>query len=647
MKIMPRHCLVLPLLCLFTMAGCQHAVVPAARQGAEETRPGAAQTVTLPGGVSMGLRWIPAGTFQMGCIEGEQDGYANESPRHEVTLSRGYWMGICEVTQAQWRAVMGTTPWKGQKYVPDNPLHPAVCVSWEDARAFTEKLSAATGRTFRLPTEAEWEHACRAGSNTRFPWGDDAAYERIDDFAWWRGTALVTSEKHARPVGTKKPNAWGLHDMCGNVFEWCQDWYGPYAEGEVADPSGPQTGTRRVDRGGSWMTIGGTCRSARRGYDDPSLALDDLGLRVVMEPAKTVPEETLQAGAPKTTHVFVAGAEGVDTYRIPSLLVAGDGSLLLFCEARKVSIADASPTDMVLRRSVDGGRTWLPTQVLARGTGEEALMNPTPVLDRTDGRILLFCINANTGGENHNTLMLLSSADHGKTWSAPDKAQPRITGYDDTFVPGAGVGIQMRNGRLIIPGYAGDFDNDTKAGFLSRVLYSDDHGAHWTMGEPLPQFTDECQAVELQDGRLMLNARGDMGTGCRAVAVSRDGGRRWADFGWNRMLNECPCQASIARYSTCGEPGGSRLLFANPDNTGEAYGVLERTRMTVRLSYDEGKTWPVKKLIHAGPSSYSLLVRLPDGDIGLVYEGGDKHRREWIRFVRFSLAWLTGGADGV
>jgi sialidase-1 len=632
-------------LCIVFLAGCKHSAGRCAPGESESTRPGNTQTITLPGGVPMAVHWIPSGTFQMGRHANEQDGYADESPQHAVTLSRGFWMGECEVTQAQWRAVMGTAPWAGQKYVPDHPRHPAVCMSWDDAQSFAAKLSAAAGRKFRLPTEAEWEYACRAGTSTRFYWGDDPAFETINDHAWWRGTALITPDKHARPVGMKRPNAWGLHDMGGNVFEWCQDWHGPYAEGAVTDPTGPETGKRRIDRGGSWMTIGGTCRSARRGYDPPSAALDDLGFRVVMEQAAMASLEAMQAGTPKTTDVFVGGAEGVDTYRIPSLLVAGDGSLLLFCEARKVSIEDASPTDLVLRRSLDGGKTWLPMQVLVRGTGNEALMNPCPVLDRSNHRILLFGVNAHALGENRHKLLLLSSTDHGKTWSAPEEAASRVTGYLDTFVPGAGVGIQMRGGRLIIPGYAGDFDNDTKSGFASRVMYSDDHGGRWTLGDPVPQFSDESEAVELSDGRLMLNVRGDMGTSCRGVAISKDGGRHWAEFRWDRALNECPCQASILRYSACGEPGGPRLLFSNPDNAGETFGLVDRSRMTVRLSYDEGKTWPIKKLIHAGPSSYSLLVRLPDGDIGLVYEGGEKHRREWIRFVRFSLAWLTDGAD--
>lgn len=366
---------------------------------------------------------------------------------------------------------------------------------------------------------------------------------------------------------------------------------------------------------------------------------------ILLAPVTSVRAAETKADAPEQINVFVSGTDGVNTYRIPGMLVAPDGALLVFCEARKQSITDASPTDMVLRRSVDGGRTWLPMQVLLHGEGNEAFMNPCPVVDRSNGAVILFCINANKVKENHHRHVLLTSNDSGKTWAGPVDAGPRITNYDETFVSGPGVGIQMKNGRLVIPGYAGEWDDDTQSGYYSRVLYSDDHGKSWRLGSRVAEFSDESQAVELKDGKLMLNMRGDMGKSCRGVAMSKNGGHTWSDFYWDRALNECPCQASFIRYSLAEHDGKDRLLFANPDNTGEKYGVAERTKITVRLSYDEGKTSPIKKLIHPGPSSYSSLVRLPDGDIGLVYEGGEQHRREWIRFARFSLSWLTDGAD--
>jgi sialidase-1 len=354
---------------------------------------------------------------------------------------------------------------------------------------------------------------------------------------------------------------------------------------------------------------------------------------------------TQTPGAPESTDVFVSGADGINTYRIPAMLRSPNSALLVFCEARKESIKDASPTALVLRRSLDNGRTWLPTQTLVSGEGNDAIMNPCPVVDRSSGAILLFCNNANKLAKGHHRHLLLTSTDDGESWSEPVDPSQGIAGYDDTLVPGPGVGIQMTSGRLVIPGCTGMFDSETRTGLRSRVVYSDDHGKRWTFGERISAFTNECQAVELKDGRLMLNMRDNTGKSCRAVALSEDGGETWGRLYWDKALNECPCQASLIRYSSAKEDVKDRLLFANPDVAGERYGVVKRTRMTVKMSYDEGKTWPVKKLIHPGPSSYSSLVRLSDGDIGIVFEGGQEHRREWIRFVRFSLAWLTDGTD--
>ena len=348
---------------------------------------------------------------------------------------------------------------------------------------------------------------------------------------------------------------------------------------------------------------------------------------------------------PVQTDVYVAGTDNVHTYRIPAMVVSPNGTLLVFCEARKERITDASPTDMVLKRSTDGGKSWLPMQVLIPGKGKEAITNPCPVIDRTNGTIVLFSISAHKIRQGRHRHLTTASNDDGKTWSKAVDVGGRITPYDDTFISGPGVGIQTRTGRLVIPGCTGKYNNETRTGLYSRVLYSDDHARTWKLGQPVSVFTNECQVVELEDGKLMLNMRENTGKSCRAVAISGDGGQTWAEPYWDRALNECPCQASFIRYTSRKGGEKSRLLFANPDVAGRQYGVVPRTRMTIRLSYDEGKTWPVEKLIHPGPSSYSSLVRLPGGDVGLVYEGGAKHRREWIRLARISLAWLTDGRD--
>ena len=600
---------------------------------------GRAETIQLPGKVPLEMKWLPAGSFWMGAYVDEQDSRENEFPQHRVTLSHGFWLGQCEVTKAQWQAVMGTTPWKGKDFVSDDPNTPAVFISWNDAAAFVKKLNELNlpgGRAFRLPSEAEWEYACRAGTRTRFYWGDDPNHNDIDQYAWTRSNVLLTEQKCARPVGQKKPNAWGLFDMSGNVKEWCQDFMAPYATGPVTDPTGPAVGEKHVRRGGNWISTGGKSRSARRSRFETNEGTADLGFRL----AATQAPPAVAIPGPEQNDVFVAGNEGIHTYRIPTLMVAGDGSLLVFCEARKQAIDDNSPTDLVVRRSTDGGRTWQPTQTIVHGVKEEAIMNPCPVIDRTTNTIVLLCMNAGKYGENHNQPLMLTSKDHGRTWSKPVDIAKSIKNGDDTFVSGPGIGIQMRTGRLVIPGYAGGFSDVTKHGMFSCAMYSDDHGQTWTQGKSVAECSDESQVVELADGRLMLNMRGDMGKCCRGVAWSTDGGQSWSPVFWDPQLPECPCQASILRYSLAKDGGKDCLLFSNPNNIGESYG-MDRTKMTVRLSNDDGKTWPYQRLLHAGPSSYSSLVRLPDGDIGIVFEGGEKHRREWIRFMRFSLDWLT------
>jgi sialidase-1 len=339
----------------------------------------------------------------------------------------------------------------------------------------------------------------------------------------------------------------------------------------------------------------------------------------------------------KQTDVFVAGADGVDTYRIPALLITQKDTLLAFCEARKESIRDASPTDMVLKRSTDNGKTWSPMQVIIRGTSEDAIMNPCPVVDRSNGTIFLVCSNVQQA-----KLLVTKSTDDGVTWSDPVDISETARCVE-RFAPGPGIGIQMKKARLVIPGYS--------ARGCSMVIYSDDHGETWHAGgemmEDGPGSTGESQVVQLMDGSLMLNMRSFRGKSCRAVATSADGGETWNNLFHDEELNECPCQASFIRYTDEERHDRNRLLFANPNVSGAQFEDVPRTNMTVRLSYDEGETWPVARELHAGPSSYSGLVVLPDMSIGCLYEGGEKHRREWLRLARFNLEWLTDGKDSV
>ena len=222
---------------------------------------------------------IPAGTFWMGVSPGDEEARDDEKPRHRVTISRPFYLGKYEVTQGQWVKVMGSRPWSGETYARDRADHAASYISWNDAMEFCR----ATG--FRLLTEAEWEYACRAGTTTKFCFGDSDS--ELGEYAWYDGNAWDRDEKYAHVVGRKKPNAFGLYDMHGNVWEWCSDWYDSEAysrySGGVTDPSGPSTGEYRVLRGGSWHYVPWFCRSSYRFRDLPSFRLN-LGIRVARAP---------------------------------------------------------------------------------------------------------------------------------------------------------------------------------------------------------------------------------------------------------------------------------------------------------------------------------------------------------------------------
>ena len=246
--------------------------------------------------VGMKLKLIPAGEFMMGSAkspqkvvqildrdEDEAKYFTDEHPQHKVRITQPFYLGIHEVTQGQWKSVMGMEPWSGKTHVNEGSDYAAGCVSWEDAVAFCQKLSTKEDVTYRLPTEAEWEYACRAGTTTVYSFGDDAS--RLGDYAWFQDNALEMDEKYAHCVGQKKPNPWGLFDMHGNVWEWCQDCYGEYSSDVVTDPQGPTGGSRRVVRGGSWIFTARGCRSAIRNWFSPRDRNDDLGFRVARSPS--------------------------------------------------------------------------------------------------------------------------------------------------------------------------------------------------------------------------------------------------------------------------------------------------------------------------------------------------------------------------
>lgn len=345
----------------------------------------------------------------------------------------------------------------------------------------------------------------------------------------------------------------------------------------------------------------------------------------------------LAAAEPVQRAVFVSGEGGYHTYRIPAVVVTPKGTVLAFCEGRKNGLDDSGDIDLLLKRSTDGGATWGPTQVVW-DDGANTCGNPCPVIDSRTGTIwLLLTHNRGTdteaaivGGQSRGTrtVWVTHSTDDGRTWARPveitrDVKKPHWTWY----ATGPGVGIQLKNGRLLVPC---DSKSDGGKTRESHVIYSDDGGRSWKLGGVVGPDCNECQAVELADGTVLLNIRSYRGTHRRLVARSRDGGATFDRPVEDPALIEPVCQASILRLS--GDPGG--ILFSNPAS-------LKREKLTVRLSTDEAKTWAHARVLHAGPAAYSCLTVLPDGTIGCLYERGEKHPYESLTFARFTREWLT------
>ena len=232
-------------------------------------------TISLPGGLALKLAYIPAGSFLMGSLPGESKRDVDEGPQHRVTLTRGFFLGIHLVTQAQWQAMMHNNP--SQFKEADRPVEQ---VSWDECQELCRRLTKLAGRTFRLPTEAEWEYACRAGTTTPFSFGDAITTAQAN-FNGQGRTQIGVYRAQTTPVGSFPPNPWGLYDMHGNVWEWCGDKKRPYSQGEVTDPVYSLGNTLAV-RGGSWLNQVASCRSASRYFGAPTARLDILGCRVVM-----------------------------------------------------------------------------------------------------------------------------------------------------------------------------------------------------------------------------------------------------------------------------------------------------------------------------------------------------------------------------
>ncbi|MDG2291320.1 MAG: sialidase family protein [Phycisphaerales bacterium] len=344
------------------------------------------------------------------------------------------------------------------------------------------------------------------------------------------------------------------------------------------------------------------------------------------------------------TDVFISGEGGYDTYRIPSITTTPKGSLIAFCEGRLDGSGDAGNIDILMRRSEDEGRTWGEVVVL-RDDDANTCGNPCVVVDHVTGTMMLLTTH-NLGhdhereiidgtAEGSRTVWVMRSDDDGLTWSDPDDVTAGVKDSTWTwYATGPGAGIQIKHGdhagRLVIP--CDHIEAETKH-YYSHVIYSDDHGATWQRGGSTPQHqVNECEVVELSDGQLMLNMRNyDRTKKTRQVCTSDDGGSTWTDQRHDEALIEPICQASICRLAWPDEVHAGVIVFSNPASS------EGRVQMTVRASFDDGETWPVARVLHAGSSAYSSLTARSDGGAYCLYEADGYGR---IVLAELSERWL-------
>ena len=358
------------------------------------------------------------------------------------------------------------------------------------------------------------------------------------------------------------------------------------------------------------------------------------------------------------SEAFPAGMNGIARYRIPGIVVTTKGTVLAYAEARKNNSADWGEIEIHLRRSIDGGKTWEPAKHIAHSgkriegqphakagsEQEQTVNNPMAIVDRETGAVeFLYCVN-------YARCFSIRSTDDGLTWTEPveitNTFEPFRAKVDwKVIATGPGHGIQLKGGRLVVPVWLAFGKVGAHSPSAAGTIFSDDHGKTWQAGELcLPNEgalsnPNETMIAELSDGRVMLVARSVSKPNRKLITISPDGAKQWSQPVFHDQLWEPICMASIVAYPT--KPG--TLIFSNPhtlglDKEGKEIpaGRGKRENLSIKLSRDDGKTWPISKTLEPGPSAYSDLAVLPDGTVLCLYEG-----KTDIQLARFNLEWIT------
>ena len=626
--------------------------------------------------LGMVLVQVPAGQFRMGDL-GQSAGDFDERPVHPVRITRSFWMSATEVTNAQYEQFDSDhRALRGKHGLSREDDEAVIFVSWHEAVAFCEWLSEKEGKTYRLPTEAEWEYACRAGSTTAFSTGETlpAVYQKNQKAVW---QAVPVSLK----AGQSPPNAWGLHDMHGNVEEWCLDWYGPYQDGPQADPVGYADGDCRVTRGGSHGTPVIYLRSANRLGTLPTDRSWMIGFRVVRGERSS--SQLLPAPAPavwardvrQNACDWSRGPAADEPYwkaPLPFVKVPPDSSgplysrhnhcpAITWCDngdllAVWFSCNKESGRELTILagRLKAGSEAWTPAapffQVPDRNLTGSALLN--------DGRGKLYFFNGLSAAQGYRTMLALvmrTSTDNGVNWSEPRLINPRRNDPWESNQPIASA-FRLHDGTLVLPSDA----PLRRSGGGTALWMSRDAGQTWAITKGTIAGI-HASVVERPGGELLAFGRrlGNKSDGRIPQSISTDRGMHWkyapgpfpGIAGGQRLVLQRLREGPILYASFTGPYNNDEgMTFTDAEgNEFRGYGLF------AAVSFDDGHTWPIRKLLtpgegefdtaghtrrfradatHAEPRGYLAATQTPDGIIHLISSG---------LHYRFNLAWLREG----